>query len=274
MTLAGSRSAPARATVEGMREYEHILVKRDGATVTITMNRASRRNSLSAEHLDELLAALREVAVTDATGVVLAGAGPVFSAGHDFGDVAARDLTGVRELLRLCTDVMQTIQQLPQVVLARVHGLATAAGCQLVASCDLAVAAESAGFALPGGKGGWFCHTPAVPVARAVGRKRLMEMALTGDVVDAATALDWGMVNRVVPDDKLDEAVAELLARATRGSGASKALGKRTLYAQLDRPETDAYTIAQEVMASASQLPGAKEGMAAFLEKRKPAWPD
>jgi enoyl-CoA hydratase/carnithine racemase len=257
-----------------MTEYEHILVKRDGDTVTLTMNRAARRNSLSADHLAELLAAVREAGTSDATGIVLAGAGPVFSAGHDFGDVAARDLMGVRELLTLCTDLMRTLQSVPQVVVARVHGLATAAGCQLVASCDLAVAAESAGFALPGGKGGWFCHTPAVPVARAIGRKRLMELALTGDVVDARTALDWGLVNRVVPDDQLDDAVAELLARATRGSRASKALGKVTLYAQLDRPEADAYAIALEVMAAASQLPGAREGMAAFLEKRKPAWPD
>lgn len=257
-----------------MGEYEHLLLKRDGDTVMITMNRASKRNSLTAEHLAELRAALRETADTDATGVVLAGAGPVFSAGHDFGDVAARDLTGVRELLALCTDVMHTVQGMPQVVIARVHGLATAAGCQLVASCDLAVATESAGFALPGGKGGWFCHTPAVPVARAIGRKRVMEMALTGDVIDAATALDWGLINRVVPDDELDSAVDELMARATRGSRASKALGKRTLYAQLDRPEADAYTIAQEVMTSASQIPGAREGMTAFLEKRKPDWPD
>lgn len=257
-----------------MAEYQHILVKREDATVTITMNRASRRNSLSAGHLAELLAAFRETGGTDATGVVLAGAGPVFSAGHDFADVAARDLAGTRELLKLCTDLMRTIQSVPQVVVARVHGLATAAGCQLVASCDLAVAGESAGFALPGGKGGWFCHTPAVPMARAVGRKRLMELALTGDAIDAATALDWGLVNRVVPDERLDQAVAELLARATRGSRASKALGKQTLYAQLDRPEADAYAIALEVMAAASQTPGAKEGMAAFLGKRRPEWPD
>ncbi|WP_410632019.1 enoyl-CoA hydratase-related protein [Amycolatopsis sp. cmx-4-83] len=257
-----------------MTEYHHILVKRDGDTVTITMNRAARRNSLSADHLAELLAAFREAGTSDATGIVLAGAGPVFSAGHDFGDVAARDLMGVRELLTLCTDLMKTMESVPQVVIARVHGLATAAGCQLVASCDLAIAAESAGFALPGGKGGWFCHTPAVPVARSIGRKRLMELALTGDVIDAPTALEWGLVNRVVPDEQLDDAVAELLARATRGSRASKAMGKVTLYAQLDRPEADAYAIALEVMASASQLPGAREGMAAFLEKRKPSWPD
>jgi len=257
-----------------MSSFAPLGVERDGDTVRITMNRPERRNALAADHLLELRNAFAEAGRSDATGIVLGAAGPVFSAGHDFADVAARELTGVRELLELCTELMRTIQSVPQVVVARVHALATAAGCQLVTSCDLAVAAESAGFALPGGKGGWFCHTPAVPVARAVGRKRLMEMALTGDVVDAATALEWGLVNRVVPDAELDAAVDELLVRATRGSRASKALGKQTLYAQLDRPEADAYSVALEVMASASQLPGAKEGMAAFLEKREPVWPD
>ncbi|MEU4762526.1 enoyl-CoA hydratase-related protein [Actinosynnema sp. NPDC023794] len=255
-----------------MAEYQHIRVDRTDDVVRITMDRAARRNSLSAEHLAELLTAFREVAASDAVGVVLAGEGPVFSAGHDFADVSARDLEGVRELLTLCTDLMRTIESVPQVVIARVHGLATAAGCQLMASCDLAVAAEEAGFALPGGKGGWFCHTPAVPVARAIGRKRLMEMALTGDAVDARTAEQWGLVNRVVPLAELDDAVDELMRRATRGSRAAKALGKQTIYAQLDRPEADAYGIAVEVMAAASQTPAAKEGMASFLEKRPAVW--
>jgi enoyl-CoA hydratase/carnithine racemase len=249
-------------------------VERSGDTVCITMARGARRNALSRDHLQQLLAAFTEAGGSDATGIVLAGEGAVFSAGHDFRDVAARPLSEVRSLLALCTELMQTIQDVPQVVVARVHALATAAGCQLVASCDLAVAAESAGFAAPGGKGGWFCHTPMVAIARNVGRKRAMELALTGDVIDARTALDWGLVNRVVPDDELDDAVADLLARATRGSRASKAWGKRTMYAQLDRPERDAYGIAVEVMAAASQLPGAVEGMNSFLEKRRPVWTD
>ncbi|MEJ2855584.1 MULTISPECIES: enoyl-CoA hydratase-related protein [unclassified Saccharothrix] len=257
-----------------MAEYQHIRVEEADHVVRITMDRANRRNSLSHDHLAELLAAFRAVAGTDAVGVVLAAEGPVFSAGHDFADVASRDLEGVRDLLTLCTDLMRTIESIPQVVIARVHGLATAAGCQLVASCDLAVAAEEAGFALPGGKGGWFCHTPAVPVARAIGRKRLMEMALTGDVVDARTAEQWGLVNRVVPSAELDAAVDDLMRRATRGSRASKALGKQTIYAQLDRPESDAYAIAVEVMAAASQTPAAKEGMSSFLEKRPANWTD
>jgi enoyl-CoA hydratase/carnithine racemase len=257
-----------------VRDYEYLLVKQDGDTVRITMNRPERRNALSEPHLRELLDAFETAGASDTTGIVLGAEGKAFSAGHDFADVAARDLAGVRELLRLCTRVMQTIEQVPQVVIAKVQAIATAAGCQLVASCDLAVAAESAGFALPGGKGGWFCHTPAVPVARNVGRKRLMEMALTGDNVDAATAAEWGLINYAVPDAELDARTDELLARATRGSRFGKGVGKQTLYAQLDRPEADAYAIAVEVMASMSQSAGAREGMASFLEKRKPVWPD
>jgi enoyl-CoA hydratase/carnithine racemase len=236
-----------------MDAYQHLEVKRDGETVRITMNRPSRRNSLSEDHLRELTAAFLEAGESDATGIVLGANGPVFSAGHDFGDVASRDVVGVRNLLNICTNLMQTIQTVPQVVIARVHALATAAGCQLVATCDLAVAASSAGFALPGGKGGWFCHTPAVPVARNIGRKRLMELALTGDAISASTAAEWGLINYVVPDDQLDRAVDELLARATRGTRTGKGIGKQVLYQQLDRPEADAYAIAVPVMAAMSQ---------------------
>jgi enoyl-CoA hydratase/carnithine racemase len=255
-----------------MASFDNVDLVYDGATARITMNRPDRRNALSEAHLRDLLQAFEQVAATDATGVVLAGNGPVFSAGHDFADVHARDEQGVRELLELCTHLMQTIQAVPQVVIARVHAMATAAGCQLVASCDLAVASRSASFALPGGKGGWFCHTPAVAVARNVGRKRVMELALTGDPIDAQTAADWGLINHAVDDDRLDEAVDDLLARATRGSRAAKAVGKRTLYAQLDRPEADAYEVALAVMAQTSQTPDAIEGRAAFLEKRHPVW--
>ncbi|MBM7805602.1 enoyl-CoA hydratase/carnithine racemase [Geodermatophilus bullaregiensis] len=249
-------------------------VERDGDVVRITLCRPKRRNALSREHLGQLLAAVTEVGDSDAAGIVLAAEGPVFSAGHDFTDVLDAPLPEVRSLLALCTELMEAVQSVPQVVLARVHALATAAGCQLVASCDLAVAAESAGFAAPGGKGGWFCHTPMVAIARNVGRKRAMEMALTGDVIDARTALDWGLVNRVVPDAGLDAAVDDLMGRAIRGSRASKAWGKQTMYAQLDRPERDAYATAIEVMAAASQIDGAREGMRSFLEKRPPVWTD
>lgn len=255
-----------------MASFENVELVYDGDTARITMNRPDRRNALSEAHLRDLLHAFEAVAGTDATGVVLAGNGPVFSAGHDFADVHARDEQGVRDLLELCTHLMQTIQSVPQVVVARVHAMATAAGCQLVASCDLAVAARSASFALPGGKGGWFCHTPAVAVGRNIGRKRVMELALTGDPIDAETAAAWGLVNQAVDDAELDDAVDGLLARATRGSRAAKAIGKRTVYAQLDRPEADAYEIALAVMAETSQTPDAIEGRAAFLEKRPPVW--
>ncbi|GAA1557249.1 enoyl-CoA hydratase-related protein [Actinomadura kijaniata] len=250
-----------------------VLIERDGAFTTITMNRPRRRNALSRAFLEDLTRAFAKVAETDARGVILAAEGPVFSAGHDFADLAGASHADVRDLLQTCADLMRTIQSVPQVVIARVHALATAAGCQLVATCDLAVAAESAAFAAPGGRGGWFCHTPMVPVARNVGRKRAMELALTGDRIDARTAAGWGLINYAVPDADLDKAVHDLLTRATQGSPRSKALGKQAMYAQLDRPEQDAYTYAIEVMAAASQTPEAQEGMTAFLEKRHPDWP-
>ncbi len=241
--------------------FEHILVERSGEFATITMNRPQRRNALSLAHMRELITAFRDIGDSDALGVVLAGAGPVFSAGHDFADVADADLPAVRSLLVTCTELMTLIQQVPQPVVARVHGLATAAGCQLVATADLAVASQDAAFAAPGGKGGWFCHTPMVAIARNVGRKRAAEMALTGDVIDARTALDWGLVNRVVPAEQLE-----------RGSAVSKGIGKQALYAQIDLDQPKAYAYAVEVMAATSQLPDAREGMHAFLEKRKPQW--
>jgi enoyl-CoA hydratase/carnithine racemase len=249
-----------------------VLVERSGDYTTITMNRPERRNALSLSMLQALTAAFEEVGATDALGIVLAGNGPVFSAGHDFKDVAGADLESVRGLLQTCTDLMALMQQVPQPVVARVHGLATAAGCQLVASCDLAVAADTAGFAAPGGRGGWFCHTPMVAIARNVGRKRAFEMAMSGDVIDAATALDWGLVNAVVPADDLDGAVTVLLDRVTRGSAASKGIGKQALYAQLSLGQREAYDYAGEVMASTSQTADAQEGMRAFLDKRAPKW--
>src|ERR1700719_1408556 len=250
--------------------FEHVLVQRSGDFVTVTMNRPQRRNALSLPHMRELIAAFGEIGDSDALGIVLGGRGPVFSAGHDFADVADADLPAVRSLLVTCTELMTLIQQVPQPVVARVHGLATAAGCQLVATADLAVASQDAAFAAPGGKGGWFCHTPMVAIARNVGRKRATEMALTGDVIDARTALDWGLVNRVVPAEQLDSATADLLERVTRGSAVSKGIGKQALYAQIDLDQPKAYAYAVEVMAATSQLPDAREGMHAFLEKRKP----
>src|SRR6266700_2832201 len=163
--------------------FEHIGVERSGDFATVTMNRPQRRNALSLEHMRELLTAFGELGSSDVLGIVVAGNGPVFSSGHDLSEVAEADLAAIRSLLATCTELMTLMQQVPQPVVARVHGLATAAGCQLVASADLAVASDEAGFATPGGKGGWFCHTPMVAVARNVGRKRAAEMALSGDVI-------------------------------------------------------------------------------------------
>src|SRR4051794_20817809 len=238
--------------MDGMDEPD-VVVERNGDTATITMNQPRRRNALSLRMLQALRDAFAEVGESTATGIVLAGNGPVFSAGHDFAEVGGAGLDDVRRLLRTCTELMELMQAVPQPVVARVHGLATAAGCQLVANADLAVAAQSAGFAAPGGKGGWFCHTPMVAIGRAVGRKHAFELAMSGDVIDARMALDWGLVNAVVPDEDLDAAVADLVARVTRGSRASKAVGKRTLYEQMSLPESAAYDVAVDVMATTSR---------------------
>jgi enoyl-CoA hydratase/carnithine racemase len=186
--------------------YEHLVVTSAGPVTTITLNRPEKRNALSMTVMLELTEALRHVGSSDAHGVILAANGPVFSAGHNFADMAGTTLDDARQLFAVCTAMMDAVQSMPQPVVAKVHALATAAGCQLVATCDLAVAADTAGFAIPGGKGGLFCHTPLVAVARNIGRKRALEMALTGDTIDAATAADWGLINRVVPADELDAA--------------------------------------------------------------------
>jgi len=254
--------------------YEHILVSAAAGLATITMNRPERRNALSEAHMRELIAALGAAsAEPDTRAIVLAANGPVFSAGHDFADMVERDLDGMRRLLATCTELMLTLQRLPQPVVARVHGLATAAGCQLVASCDLAVAAEEASFATPGGKGGWFCHTPMVAVARAVGGKRALELALTGDPIDARTALAWGLVNRVVPRARLAEETEALARAASRGSVASKALGKLTFYDTIDLDLEAAYTRACEAMATSAMTPDGREAMLSFLEKRPGVYP-
>ena len=254
--------------------YQYVLVSADGPITTITLDRPEKRNALAVDVMIELTAAFREVGASEALGVVLAANGPVFSAGHNFGDMAGASLAQARRLFEICTEMMDTVQSIPQPVIAKVHALATAAGCQLVATCDLAIAAESASFAIPGGKGGLFCHTPLVAVSRNVGRKRALELALTGDPIDAATAADWGLINRAVPDDQLDAAVADLVKRATRGSVLSKALGKHGFYAQVDLDQSKAYAYAVELMSSAAMTADAQEAFAAFLEKRHPKFTD
>jgi enoyl-CoA hydratase/carnithine racemase len=254
--------------------YEHILVAQDAGLATVTMNRPDRRNALSEAHMAELIDAFNRLGDDRETrAVILAAAGPVFSAGHDFADMVERDLDGLRRLFRVCSDLMLTIQRLPQPVVARVHALATAAGCQLVATCDLAVAAEEARFATPGGRGGWFCTTPMVAVARAVGRKRALELLFTGDTIDAPTALAWGLVNRVVPQARLVEETETLARAASRGSLAAKAVGKHAFYDTIDLDVADAYAHASEVMATSAVSEDGREAMRAFLEKRAGVYP-
>jgi enoyl-CoA hydratase/carnithine racemase len=254
--------------------WEHILVAEDAGLATVTMNRPERRNALSEALMAELTGALRTLGDDAGTrAIVIAAAGRVFSAGHDFADMAERDLDGMRRLLRVCTELMLTIQRVPQPVVACVQGIATAAGCQLVAGCDLAVAAEEARFATPGGHGGWFCTTPMIAVARAVGRKRALEMLFTGDAIDAPTALAWGLVNRVVPQARLVEETQALARAASRGSLASKAAGKRAFYDVVDAELEADYARACEVMATTAVTEDGREAMRAFLEKRAGVYP-
>jgi enoyl-CoA hydratase/carnithine racemase len=248
--------------------YLSLLIAADGPITTITLNHSAKRNALAMPVMLELTHALRAVAQSEACGVILAANGPVFSAGHNFGDMAGASLEEAQQLFAVCTEMMDAVQAMPQPVIAKVHALATAAGCQLVATCDLAIAADTASFAIPGGKAGLFCHTPLVAVARAMGRKRALEMALTGDPIDAATAADWGLINRAVPADQLDAAVLDLITRASRGSALSKGLGKEGFYEQVGLPQDQAYALAGARMASAAMTPDAQEGFKAFLEKR------
>lgn len=255
-------------------QYRHISLEEEGGFARVTMRRAAQRNALSEEHLRELLDAFHSIGEGKTRGAILAAEGSVFSAGHDFADMNGRSQDEMTRLLGTCGELMQLLHRLPQPVIAQVEGLATAAGCQLVASCDLAVAGESARFQVPGGRGGWFCTTPGVALARAVGRKRALEMLLTGDPIDAQAAADWGLVNRVVPDAAVAAETFSLLERATRGSVSSKAVGKQTFYRQVDLDLGRAYDLATEVMAATSQSEDAQEGIRSFLEKRPPRFTD
>lgn len=252
--------------------WNHIGVSRDDTRMTITLSRPERRNALSLDLMSEVVAALGEVP-DDVRAVVIAADGPAFSAGHDLSEMVGRPDSFYGDLFAVCTDMMESIQSIPQPVIARVHGVATAAGCQLVASCDLAVASTEAWFGTPGVKIGLFCTTPAVPLVRAIGRKRAMEMLLTARAVDAETALAWGLVNRVVPPEELDEAVTGYVDTIASFSGHVVSLGKETFYRQAGVSQHEAYEIAQPVMSANAADAHAQEGISAFLEKRTPVWP-
>jgi len=253
--------------------YDHILVDHDDAIVRVTMNRPDRRNALSEAHMDELIDAFRAAgARAETRAVILAGNGPAFCAGHDLREMLDRDLAAYRRLFDRCVELMTAIQSIPQPVIAQVHGVATAAGCQLAATCDLVVASDDARFATPGVNIGLFCTTPMVALTRAVGRKRAMEMLLTGEMIDAPTAAEWGLVNQVVPGGQLAAAAGQLAAKIAAASPLVIAIGKQAFYAQIDLDQPKAYAYAKEIMSMNALAADAQEGMCAFVEKRAARW--
>ncbi len=250
-----------------------LLEQRDGGVLRLTLNRPERRNALSRGLIATLDAALQRAAVDpEARVVVLAAAGTVFSSGHDLAEIREMSDGDARILFAECSAMMQRIRSLPQPVIARVQGLATAAGCQLAATCDLAVAAEEALFATPGVRIGLFCTTPMVPLVRSIAPKLAMEMLLTGKPITAAQALAAGLVNRVVPTGELDQAIAEMTEAIVASSPATIRFGKAAFYDLLHLDEPAAYDRAVEVMAANMAHPDAREGVRAFLEKRPPRW--
>ena len=256
-----------------VRATELLEIERTGGVVTLCLNRPDQRNALSRALLQELTSALTALGEdAEVRVVVLAGRGPAFSAGHDLSELVGMELEEYRAVFELCGGVMNAIHELPQPVIARVHGTATAAGCQLVAACDLVVASSEARFATPGVKIGLFCTTPMVEVTRTIGRKRALEMLLTGTPIDADTAAAWGLVNRVVAPEELESATDELAQRIAAASPLTVGIGKRAFYRQIDLGLDAAYEICQDVMSENATADDAQEGMAAFLEKRPPTW--
>lgn len=253
--------------------YEHLLVEAAGPVVRITLNRPERRNALSLALMKELTACLREIAESREIQVVILGAaGPVFSAGHDLSEMRGGTIAEYRRLFETCVELMTEIQRIPQPVIAEVQGLATAAGCQLVATCDLAVASKDAKFATPGVRIGLFCSTPMVALSRAIGRKRALEMLMTGTPIDAGTAVDWGLVNRAVPSTTLREETEKLAGQLAAASPLTMGIGKQAFYAQIDLDQARAYDYTKEVMSLNALAADAQEGIGAFLEKRNPCW--
>ena len=248
-------------------------VQAAGGVVQVVLNRPEKRNSLSRELIAHLDTALSHIA-NDASAqvVVLSANGPAFCAGHDLNEMTGCSESEYREMFANCSRVMMQLRQLPQPVIARVHGTATAAGCQLVAACNLAVAAEQAVFATPGVKIGLFCTTPMVPLVRAIPAKAAMEMLLTGQPISANRALELGLINRVVPTEELDTAIDQLANAIMSYSPAVIRIGKAAFYDQLTIDETLAYDRAVQVMTHNAGLPEAQEGIRAFLEGRSPIW--
>lgn len=244
-----------------------------GPVATIRLNRPRQRNALSMDLMRDLIAVLEGIGTNrEVAAVILAAEGSAFCAGHDLNEMVDRNVNEYRQIFDLCTDLMTVIQRIPQPVIAQVHGMATAAGCQLVAACDLVVASKNARFATPGVRIGLFCSTPMVALTRAIGRKRALEMLLTGKSIDAATACEWGLVNRVVPRDMLAKTTRDLADEIAQASEMVVGIGKTAFYAQIDLDQSKAYTYAKEVMSMNALASDAQEGMSAFLEKRPPSW--
>jgi enoyl-CoA hydratase/carnithine racemase len=255
------------------RTYEHIMVGADGPIARITMNRPDKRNALSLAHMQELTECFKALGETrEVQVVVLAGNGPAFCAGHDLSEMIGRDPETYRHIFDVCCELMETVQSIPQPVIAQVHATATAAGCQLVATCDLVVASEEARFATPGVRIGLFCSTPMVALSRAVGQKKAMEMLLTGDFISAEEALAVGLVNRTVPAEELEAQTRELAEKICEASPLVVGVGKQAFYRQVEMPVEQAYAYTKEVMSFNASFADAQEGMCAFLEKRKPEW--
>jgi enoyl-CoA hydratase/carnithine racemase len=253
--------------------YQNLLTAQEGHLGVITLNRPDRRNALSLEMMLELIRALDEYAANSTVrAVILAANGKAFSSGHDLSELVGRTLSDYRRIFDVCTELMTKIQSIPQPVIAEVQGIATAAGCQLVATCDLAIASDTAQFATPGVKIGLFCSTPMVALSRTVGRKRAMEMLLTGRMVDAATAAEWGLINRAVPASELESETRQLACRIAEASSLTVGLGKQAYYAQIDLDQPKAYAYTKEVMSMNALAHDAQEGISAFLEKRVACW--
>jgi enoyl-CoA hydratase/carnithine racemase len=255
------------------KTYEHILVEADGPVARVTMNHPDKRNALSLAHMRELADCLRAIGeAREAHVVVLAGNGPAFCAGHDLSEMVGRDPEAYRRIFDVCCELMETVQAIPQPVIGQVHGVATAAGCQLAATCDLVVASEEARFATPGVRIGLFCSTPMVALSRAIGRKKAMEMLLTGDFISAEEALAEGLVNRVVPAGEIEAETRRLAEKICEASPLVVGVGKQAFYRQVEMPVEQAYAYTKEIMSFNASFADAQEGMCAFLEKRKPEW--
>ena len=259
--------------LEAEKAYENVLVETDGTVAYMTMNRPKKRNALSLEHMLELIDCFKSIGESgEARVVILRGEGPAFCAGHDLSEMVGRDPAFYRRVFDVCCELMETIQAIPQPVIARVHGVATAAGCQLAATCDLVVASEEARFATPGVRIGLFCSTPMVALSRAVGQKKAMEMLLTGDFISAEEALAAGLVNRVVSGESLDAETRALADRISEASPLVVGVGKQAFYRQVEMPTGQAYAYTKEIMSFNATFDDAQEGMSAFLEKRAPEW--